>query len=471
MKGTLSQAQAYDLDDLPDEGALRDLFEEAGLGEDVVKFDQAILLEGIDGVLEEGAVSLGELEMLWGDDSKPLDYAGFKEWYNEVLKLYDNFLMKDAIAPPAELMDEDEGDVPQRTYTDDELLEDAPAQGQSIKDLVDPLEKAPQQAVAASGESRTNVEVTQLFRECCDENNLLSFEGLQEVSEISQLLRDDEMTLDELQGMWDELPKTDTSIDVLRFRDLLKKIDDLFEFVDDEEDEAAVVKAAPRRDPALVKQELIAQVEDLLDIEVKACGLDGNEETDTGILKLCGELEQWWRDTVDDLDTFDLTPMCGDWELYYNTSAKFRRWGSVLNTGRDIKENALEALVQSFRMDADAFMNEYDMEELLLSEGQERAMRALGSWRVVVQSNVVSGEDDLVLKLQLNDVEYDAEDGEVKKADQKTFASQMCRTFCYMYICYMDDDLRIMRTGLTLKQVYIFRRMPEEDEDDEDAAS
>ena len=74
----------------------------------------------------------------------------------------------------------------------------------------------------------------------CDEKNLLSFESLKEISEIDELLSSEDLAEEELLEMWDELPKKKGDfIDVLAFRDLLAKIDELFEYVEEEEEEVA----------------------------------------------------------------------------------------------------------------------------------------------------------------------------------------------------------------------------------------
>eukprot|EP00913_Durusdinium_trenchii_P022306 g20959.t1 len=66
------------------------------------------------------------------------------------------------------------------------------------------------------------------------------------------------------------------------------------------------------------------------------------------VIKLAGELEDIWRDQVGDLNEFDGAKLAGLWELVYSTSVKFRRWGSVLNAVRDIKDAKFEALIQNF---------------------------------------------------------------------------------------------------------------------------
>lgn len=180
--------------------------------------------------------------------------------------------------------------------------------------------------------------------------------------------------------------------------------------------------------------------------------------------RLCAQLETCWRETLEYVDEFEVTPVVGEWELVYSTSAKWRRWQSVLNTGdKFIKKAKFDGLVQSFRVVEGALTaNEYDMEEIFITEEgeEERGIRGVGAWSCYVQDNVVTGLEDLVLRIQMQAVEYDGdEEDEVKQAGDKILESQMVRTFAYSYMCYIDEDTRIMRTGLTDKSIFVFRRL------------
>jgi len=450
---------------------LGNLFAEASLGRGTVTFDQATRLEGVDGILEEGATTLKELQLYWGDDSVALDFEGFKKWYSQVLQVYDEFLWKDAVAPPSDLLaDLQEDEEDEREYTDEELLEDAPAQNQSISELVQRSSEAvtPEApGLAASAEvasvrsapARENVEITRLFREGCDEENLLSFEALLEISEFSDIIKEGDMTEGELEGMWAELSKSRDRIDVLTFKALLQKVDDLFEFEEEQPEEVSKEVEPVKRDPLAVKRELETLITSLEEVEARPCGLDGREETDANVVKLTSEMEKLWREKIGYVEDFNESALVGEWELVYSTSAKYRRWQSILNTDKYIKGGQLDGLVQVFKVEPGTLTNEYEMEEIFLLEEQELGMRALGSWQVALQSNVVTGEEDLVLKLNLNSVEYDTQDGEAEQAEKKLLSSQMVRTFCYSFIAYLDDDVRVMRTGLTGNSIFVYQRM------------
>ncbi|CAE7265375.1 unnamed protein product [Symbiodinium pilosum] len=513
------------------------LFDVASEGKDLVTFDQASSLEGVDAVLEEGAANLEELKVIWGDPDEPLDFEGFSRWYNDVLKLYDAFLWQDAVAPPSDVFEDDDQGLEDMSNLDDEqLLEDRPAIGVKVEGLdtkplkpkqqmkygtltdkvpvyqkppwklaeeiitgktddeledysVEDEEEKPSTEGLASpsaGGGRQNVEITQLFRQACDEKNLLSFEALKEISEFEDMLEKEDLSEEELEEMWDELPKKNGDfIDVLAFRDLLTKVDELFEYVEEDEEEDPDQQAlmqveggggmakAKKRGLQTVKQDLLDAIARLEAMQDKPAGLGSTEETDGEIVKLAGELEDVWRDQVGDLNDYDGSKFEGTWELIYSTSVKFRRWGSVLNAERNIKNAEFEALVQKFSpgddIQYDSF-NEYDMEEVFKAPNEdgteqlELCARGQGSWKLGLQQNVVTGQEDLVLKLEITNVEYDTPEDSVEYAGAKTMMSPMCRTFSYGFLAYMDDDYRVMRTSLTGLSLYIFQRIKDEDE-------
>eukprot|EP00440_Ansanella_granifera_P059707 gb/GFBE01064712.1/.p1 GENE.gb/GFBE01064712.1/~~gb/GFBE01064712.1/.p1 ORF type:complete len:619 (+),score=183.64 gb/GFBE01064712.1/:1-1857(+) len=510
----------------PTKEELRALFEEAAEGRDVITFDEAISLDGVDGVLEEGAATEDELEVIWGDADGTLNFEGFCRWYKDVLKVYDEFLWQDAVAPPDEVMDDDDKED-LRNLSDEQLLEDAPAMGVQVKNLKTPRVKPVGEmkygtlsgdfppversllleaddrpepelededdfeddkfaategmAAPAAGGGRQNVEITKLFRQACNEDNLLSFEALQKISEFKSLIEDGDMTEDELEDMWDEMPKKGDCIDVLAFRDLLAKVDELFEYVEEDEEEDPAAKAMVqsgerglanpnKREMKTVKEELMAAIERYEAELTRPCGMDGREELDGELVKLAGELEDVWRDSAGNLNDFDASTLSGDWEMIFTTSGKMRRWGGVLNNGREVK-GVWEALVQNFAVSDEEDYNEYDMEEVYTCAGAsiddpeiELSMRGQGSWKVGIQQNVVTGEEDLVLKMDITGVEYDTPEDRPEICGEKTLMSQMVRTFSYMFLSYMDDDIRVMRTSLTGKSLYIFQRI-KEDED------
>mmetsp|Transcript_1738 Transcript_1738/g.2665 ORF Transcript_1738/g.2665 Transcript_1738/m.2665 type:complete len:630 (+) Transcript_1738:72-1961(+) len=486
-----------------------------GISKERVLYPAALRLEDVASVLEEGAVTQEELGVLWGyisEQDKGLDLAGFSAFYYDVLKLYDEHLWQGAIAPPSELFD-DEDNEDFSKYPDEMLLEDAPTRvevrglktsapkrGVVLTDgsltgkvpiierslLVDAEEVGGKEIEEAGGlpdgaasGSRQNVEITRLFREACDERNLLSFEALLEISEIDQLIDDEDLSQTELRDMWAELAKKADCIDVLAFRDLLKKIDELFEYVEEEEEGGELVlseeaEEEEEEEPDLpekpklrsvdkVRTAFLRSIEGLEATEPKPCGLSGLEETDEEVVRLAEELEASWRQQVGDLGEYDTSQFVGDWELIYSTSMKFRRWGNVLNNGRELGDAKFEALVQSFALATDKkLLNEYDMDEVFKDDGKELSMRGMGSWKVSIQQNVVTGLEDLVLRVSLNGIEYDTIDGEVEQASEKVTMSQMCRTFCYSFLSYMDDEYRVMRTGLMGKSLFLFQRIKPE---------
>eukprot|EP00929_Paragymnodinium_shiwhaense_P079386 TRINITY_DN41318_c0_g1_i1.p1 TRINITY_DN41318_c0_g1~~TRINITY_DN41318_c0_g1_i1.p1 ORF type:complete len:622 (+),score=220.68 TRINITY_DN41318_c0_g1_i1:75-1940(+) len=485
--------------DTVSEEEVREIFNVVSRGKKRVTLEDALELEGIDGIVEEQAVTIEELESLWGEE--PLDFKGFSNWYKEVLELYDEYLASAGLAPPSELMDEvvgvqesrEEGG-PRKIWDDDELIEDATAK-EDISDIIADAEEdrrrmaegdneGAQEAEKEAVEKRGNAEIAQLFREGCREDNLLAFQGLKEVSDIADMLAEGDITERELKELWGGASKTGgDAIDILAFRDLMAKVDALFDYDDDEDDEAKpslegggdIIASSSSSKPVSagrsveeLKAELLSSIDKLLLNEDKDFGLGGNAETDPDVTKYCIQLEDAWRATLDDdMSTFQQEDIAGEWELLYTTSAKLRRWGSVLNSGREVKNGQLVTLVERYAYDDKKLSPEYDIEELFeTKDGDELGMRASGSWNVGLQTNVVTAADDLRVKIQLNGIEVDTPEGDARPANEKAFLGVSCRTYCYSFLAYLDKDLRIMRTGLTGDLVFIYRRLEDDDDDD-----
>jgi len=489
----MASSDEDEMDDRPSEEDMREIFDSVSEDGKFATFEAALELDGIDGILEEEAISVEDLGIVWGDE--PLDFKGFSDWYNEVLDMYDDFLEFDAVKPPTELMLEDEGaGVGSLDALDtDDLLSDISAVNKTLGDIFVENAEAKQaratkavktsddvEDTAATGVAvddsvaiqpsvqsttmastfRTNAEITRLFRETCDEENLLDFEGVQLISEIQAMISDGELAIEELEEFWAGLPKQrGDRIDVLTFKNLLAMIDDLFEDVQEEEAKEKKKKPKPRS-PDIVKDELLGVIDGLLQQEDKNLGLGGRRETDNSIKRLCSELERSYRNKLGKLERFDAYVMCGDWELLYTTSAKMRSWGSVLNSGRLIKDANMTSFVERFSLDAKDVTPAYDLEELFESEGQELGMRGLGSWLVSTTPNVVTGDEDLRIKLQINQVEYDKADGGTGYDKVlKSVLGVPCRTYCYSFLMYVDMDIRITRTSLTGDLVNVYKRM------------
>jgi hypothetical protein len=170
---------------------------------DGVRFPQIVSLAIVDQMLQEEFVTLEELYQEWGDDEEK-SRIQLEVFLNRAIELYEMALGSKAMAFMTE----------------------------------------------AATSSRSDLQRANLFRERWDEDGLLSFDSLLEISEVAELLKEEEITRDELQDLWSSLPKRDGDlIDVLVFKELMEKVDELFEFEDElAEDDAAGHEG--REDPA-----------------------------------------------------------------------------------------------------------------------------------------------------------------------------------------------------------------------------
>mmetsp|Transcript_5400 Transcript_5400/g.11951 ORF Transcript_5400/g.11951 Transcript_5400/m.11951 type:complete len:515 (-) Transcript_5400:15-1559(-) len=408
----------------------------------------------------------------------------------------------EAVGLPAELMDAEYYDAeaegkPNKfaNLTDEELIEDEPAKGQNVGDIVrkqaEEAEKEKTKAEQDAPSRRGNVEITRLFKEQCDSQNLLDVDGLFEISEIKEMLDNDEVDEEELEEIWDSLPKVGSEtnlINILAFRDFLRKLDDLFEYDDEDESaESAPAASAPKaptstavedeeeeeeeevplRDPEEVKTDLLKAISEMQAMEDAPMGLQGREITDEVLEPLVEELENSWYGKFEDINDFDPMELLGEWELIYNTSGKLRRWQTLLNANGDIKDGKCVEIIQNFAVDDSGLEQEYDIEEVVEKDGEELSMRGIGAWNCQLSENVISGRQDVLVRLNVKSVEYDTPEGEVKEMYSKSIETQILRTFNYSFIAYMDKDIRIMRPGLTGASIFIFQKIADVEGDEE----
>lgn len=470
---------------------LRYLFEQTCDGSDKASFDQAIQLEGVEGTLDEGATSLKELEQLWGDSSIKLDLEAFSEWYRSILNIYSDFLLKDAVTLPRELVEDGaQGGKPAaqkkklEDYTDDELLEDLP----SFMELPRPpqeeegrfgLQPVPEPEKSAGGRSMD--EIKELFRGSCDVDNQLALDGFVEIKEIRELLRSGDLSLEELKSMWAELPKSSKgtdNIDVFTFKTLMNRIDDLFEDGDDEAANSAVSQEKALRSAVKVRQDLFTEIDTICSGLKENVGIDAKSEEDEIVVKLANELHSIWQgEILQDAQLFDSNSLVGDWELIYTTAAKFRRFKSILNAIEVFRDVRFETMIQSFSRfsDPDGMLEtlDYDLEEVFVpppgkkfdNDIKEVAIRASGRWKVSTITNVVAAEEEVKLQLNFSTFENDTMQGGVAIPTDTIDDTTSMRSFSYSFISYVDSEMLITRTGFSGTSVYVFRRFRDEEEE------
>lgn len=238
---------------------------------------------------------------------------------------------------------------------------------------------------------------------------------------------------------------------------------------------------AVKTDANTLKEELLKLIESLSEQEEEPCGVKGSVDTDEPVLQLTGALEEVRRNELDPED-LDLEPLVGSWDLIYGTSAKFRRFKSILNTAsprKPIGDVKFDGLVLSIMKtpgmeDNSADNGEVDMEEILIPEsgesGKEFGFRCKGQWSARLQPNVLTTEEDICIKFVWTSVEHDTEKGEVKELEGddafNAHSSQMCRAYSYAYLVYVDEDIMILRNGLLGRGAWIYTRIKEEAEED-----
>lgn len=464
--------------DEPKSGNIRGIFDEARGTMDEVNFDQAIRLEGVDGIIDEGATTLQELEVLWGDTAEAKNFDEFSLWYGDILNLYDDFLWKDAVAPPDAIFgDEETSKDEDKEWTDEDLLEDAPVIATGLDEVarkMDAEKEAGKIISVAAGPApetagRSTEEIKSLFQEVSGDDNLVSVEEFKELDEIKDLLQSGDLQEAELQDMWSELPGASAAggrVDIFAFRAMLNRIDDLYEA----DEEATAMTPAMC---ALTREELKQAIQEAVNSLKLPVGLDGREDLDQSVLRAAAKLEQNWRLLNQaSFENFDTDLLLGDWELSFTTSDKMRRYKSVLNQDEGLIRGVdFVTVIQSFRKSKDVLgILEYDVEEVFKTRGNnsmELSVRGAGVWRAATIPNVVTGSEDLKLQMNILQLEHDTENGKLIDPGVSCLKGQMARTWCYCFVSYVDSEMLVLRTGFQPNQFFIFSKML--DNEDEDA--
>lgn len=449
---------------------LRKLFDSVAAGRELVSFETARQLPKIRELVKAGILGVGELQGFWGDEETDLAFEAFENWYLNATSYADELKQEGEYVETVTHTTMDFAD-PLRRFTDEDLLTDMPTK----VDLKE-LDRNEDQGAATAKKkqvekvSRTNAEITQLFRERCSGDNMLSFEGLAKISEVKKLLSDGDIAEEELKDIWHAVPKAGnrrTDIDILAFREILKKIDELFEFF--EEDEAEEEKEYV--DAEETKAKLNSLLDKLVKEEELPIGFEPCQakDTDEKLKQMAEDLEDVWYEKHTPLRKVDPKMFCGEWKLIYTTSNKTRRWRTVFNGAEEVKDVDFKEVCVNYSIQDDGINYDCDSEEILVHKetGEEVGIRMEGSWVISEQPNVFSGESDLKLETRFTaDWEADLPNGDVKIFEAKSHCSVVARIMFNSFICYSDEDIRITRAGYVTENLFFWRRVKDEEDDD-----
>eukprot|EP00581_Thalassiosira_minuscula_P007724 CAMPEP_0183710162 /NCGR_PEP_ID=MMETSP0737-20130205/5981_1 /TAXON_ID=385413 /ORGANISM="Thalassiosira miniscula, Strain CCMP1093" /LENGTH=563 /DNA_ID=CAMNT_0025938385 /DNA_START=366 /DNA_END=2057 /DNA_ORIENTATION=- len=431
-------AAAESVSDEDEDAELKQTFATLGSGESI-SFSQLRQWDEISTMIEEdGTLGEDELVTLWenalGGGAKgtegDMDLEGFIKFNNALDDLF-------------EFEDEEEEEGVSEEEAAGEEEDDAPAQPAAPRPIITEEDLPP----------------GVLFSQLADENYLVGKEDLQRWGELNDMLKEGDLTMDELDALFNAAAKAPGTKDMLGeegFCDLYDAIDNLFEDVDDNDEEEIVAEPqAPSRE---LKEELLEAIEDIVQLAEEEgqqiCGLDCSEMEQERVLEIVSELEREPYNQVVALSAtgagaVDKEELVGTWDLIYSSSStmKYNEGLSGLAGGL----TRFGGLQQ--KLSATKYLSDVEYTEQVVGKlgGQENEIKITGDWDLRTEVSLFTGKPSNVLSVVPDKVTYGPRSD---KADHWKSLGPMNM----LVLSYLDEDLRIMRGNTSTDTLFILRR-------------
>lgn len=411
-------------------------------GDGTISFSQLKQWDEITSLIEEGMLGEDELLTLWettlnvkGEDGI-MDVQGFGR-FNDALD--DLFEIDDELLEEYSEDDDDDNNESDIANDDDE---DAPAEPSSVMPL----------PIITEDDLPPGV----LFSQLANENYLVGKVELQRWGELNDMLKGGDLTVDELDTIFDDLAKAPGTKDMLDedgFYALYDAIDSLFE--DDTEEEVVQEQSVSRRE---LKDELLEFIDDIAKLSEdegrQLCGLDCSELEQERVLEIVSEMErepynQVAVSNVSGSNTITKDQLVGLWTLVYSSSStmKYNEGLSGLAGGLT-KFGGLQQLLAATKYLADV---EYTEQVIGKLGGNSFEVKIKGDWDLRTEISLFTGKPSNVLSVTPDRVIYGPRSD---KADHWKSLGPMN----LLVLSYLDEDLRVMRGNTSTDTLFIWRR-------------
>ena len=412
-------------------------------GDGTISFLQLKQWDEITSLIEEGMLGEDELLTLWetalnvkGEDGI-MDVQGFGR-FNDALD--DLFEIDDELLE--EYSEDDDDDNNESDIANDDDDEDAPEEPSSVMPL----------PIITEDDLPPGV----LFSQLANENYLVGKVELQRWGELNDMLKGGDLTVDELDTIFDDLAKAPGTKDMLDedgFYALYDAIDSLFE--DDTEEEVVQEQSSSRRE---LKDELLEFIDDIAKLSEdegrQLCGLDCSELEQERVLEIVSEMErepynQVAVSNVSGSNTITKDQLVGLWTLVYSSSStmKYNEGLSGLAGGLT-KFGGLQQLLSATKYLADV---EYTEQVIGKLGGNSFEVKIKGDWDLRTEISLFTGKPSNVLSVTPDRVIYGPRSD---KADHWKSLGPMN----LLVLSYLDEDLRVMRGNTSTDTLFIWRR-------------
>lgn len=400
-----------------------------------ISFSQLREWEEITSLIDEGALGEDEFVTLWetslgvkGRDIN-IDLEVFVKFNNALDDLFD--------------------------FDDEELLEEIDVG--SVGEEVNEEDAVPTEAAAVALPIITEEDLPPgvLFSQLANENYLVGKDELARWGELNDMLKEGDLTMDELNTLAESAPKapgTDGMLDEDGFCALYDAIDNLFEN-DDEEG-----TAAEQPEEYELKDELLELIEDIDKLQkeqgLQMCGLDSNESEQERVIEVVSELErepynQVLKLTASGSGAIEKQELVGTWDLLYSSSStmKYNEGLSGLAGGLTKFGGVQQEL--SFTK----YLQDVEYTEQVIGKlgGKELEVKITGDWDLRTEVSLFTGKPSNILFVTPDKVTYGPRSD---KADHWKSLGPMN----LLVLSYLDEDLRVMRGNTSTDTLFIWRR-------------
>jgi len=412
-----------------------------GSDDNTISFSQLRQWDEITSLIEEGLLGEDEFVTLWktslnvkGEDGS-MNLQGFGKFNDALDQLFE---MDDELLEEYE--DDDSDDAEEEAVDVDD--DDAPAQPVAVVPL----------PIITEDDLPPGV----LFSQLANENYLVGKLELQRWGELNDMLKGGDLTVDELDSIFDDVAKAPGTKDMLDedgFYALYDAIDNLFE--DDTEDEVVQEKSEDRRE---LKEELLDFIDDIAKLSEaegrQLCGLDCSELEQERVLEIVSEMErepynQVAASSASGSDAITKDQLVGLWTLIYSSSStmKYNEGLSGLAGGLT-KFGGLQQLLSATKYLADV---EYTEQVVGKLGGKSFEVKIKGDWDLRTEVSLFTGKPSNVLSVTPDRVIYGPRSD---KADHWKSLGPMNM----LVLSYLDEDLRVMRGNTSTDTLFIWRR-------------
>lgn len=296
-----------------------------------------------------------------------------------------------------------------------------------------------------------------LFSQLANENYLVGKVELQRWGELNGMLKEGDLTVDELNTLFDNAAKAPGTKDMLDedgFCSLFEAIDNLFEDDDGDDEAASPAQAAVRE----LKEELLEYIEDMANLAeeegLQICGLDSGDLEQERVLEIVSELEREPYNQVTAVTDMgggavDKMELVGTWDLLYSSSStmKYNEGLSGLAGGLT-RFGGLQQELSSTK-----YMSDVEYSEQVIGKlgGNAMEVKIKGDWDMRTEVSLFTGRPSNVMTVIPDKVVYGPRSD---KADHWKSLGPMN----LLVLTYLDEDIRIMRGNTSTDTLFIWSR-------------